>query len=428
MSWLLSQIFSIFFVQGEYVRALNATKLDRVFAKPFIGNLDGHREGITCFAKDPSSLSSLTSGAYDGEIREWDLPTQKCRRAFVAHEGYVRGICFVPTDVSESRQFLSCGDDKTIKLWNSAQPGILDAEIEEPVNTILSRSTITGISHNYVKPLFATCGEACSIWEHSRYEPLNTFKWGVDTLHTVSFNPIETTLLAACASDRSIIFYDSRESKPLRKIVITLRPNRLCWNPMAAFNFTVANEDYNLYTFDTRRLQNPIKIHKDHVNAVTDVDYSPTGREICSAGYDRTIRIFDVEAAHSREIYHTKRMQHVTCIGWSLDSKYIYSGSDEMNIRLWKAQASEKLGTLRPRERAKMQYNDALKEKFAAHPQIKRIARHRHVPKGVLNASKKHRIIRDKEIRKEHNRRTHSAAGTVPFVSEKTKHVLKEEK
>lgn len=179
---------------------------------------------------------------------------------------------------------------------------------------------------------------------------------------------------------------------------------------------------------DTRRLENPIKIHKDHVNAVTDVDYSPTGKEIVSASYDRTIRIYDVEAAHSREIYHTKRMQHVTCIGWSLDNKYIYSGSDEMNIRLWKAKASEKLGTLRPRERAKMEYSEALKEKFAAHPEIKRIAKHRHVPKGVLNASKKHRIIREKEVRKEHNRRVHSKPGTVPFVSEKTKHVLREDK
>lgn len=111
-----------------------------------------------------------------------------------------------------------------------------------------------------------------------------------------------------------------------------------------------------------------------------------------------------------------------------MDNKYIYSGSDEMNIRLWKSNASEKLGTVRPRERAKLQYQEALKEKFAAHPQIKRIAKHRHVPKGVLNATKKHRIIRDKEVRKDHNRRTHSAAGSVPFVSEKSKHVLKEEK
>lgn len=418
-----------FIFPGEYVRALNATKLDRVFAKPFVGNLAGHREGVTCFSKDPQSLSSLTSGAYDGEVREWDLVTQKCRRAFVAHEGYVRGIAYLPTALSATeKRFLTCGDDKTVKLWKSAPAGWDDTEIEEPIATMLSRNTLTDISHHQYDNIYATSGEVCSIWEHSRNEPLNTFKWGVDTMHAIAFNPIETSLLATCASDRSIIFYDRREAKPLRKIVMTLRANRLRWNPMAAFNFTVANEDYNLYTFDTRRLENPIKIHKDHVNAVTDVDYAPTGKEIVSSSYDRTIRIYDVEAAHSREVYHTKRMQHVTCIGWSLDNKYIYSGSDEMNIRLWKAYASEKLGAVRARERAKLEYNEALKEKFAAHPQIKRIARHRHVPKGVMNATKKHRIIRDKETRKEHNRRVHSAPGTVPFVAEKTKSVLREEK
>lgn len=373
-------------------------------------------------------MSSLTSGAYDGEVREWDLPRLKCIRSFVAHEGYVRGICYLPNENYDNKHFLTCGDDKTIKLWKSALSDELNPEADEPVSTVLSRTTLTDICHHRKSKIFATSGEVCSIWEHARNEPLNTFKWGVDTMHAITFNPIETSLLATCASDRSIIFYDMRESKPLRKIVLTMRSNRLCWNPMAAFNFTVANEDYNLYTFDTRRLQNPIKIHKGHVNAVTDVDYSPTGRELCSGSYDRTIRIFNVDAANSREIYHTKRMQHITSIGWSLDNKYIFSGSDEMNIRLWKSNASEKLGTVRPRERAKLQYNETLKEKFAAHPQIKRIARHRHVPKGILNATKKHRIIRDKEVRKEHNRRTHSKPGTVPFVSEKKKHVIKEEK
>lgn len=41
-------------------------------------------------------------------------------------------------------------------------------------------------------------------------------------------------------------------------------------------------------------------------------------------------------------------MQHVICVKWSADSKYILSGSDEMNIRLWKANASEKLGVVSP--------------------------------------------------------------------------------
>lgn len=40
-------------------------------------------------------------------------------------------------------------------------------------------------------------------------------------------------------------------------------------------------------------------------------------------------------------------MQHVICVKWTSDSKYIMCGSDEMNIRLWKANASEKLGVVR---------------------------------------------------------------------------------
>ena len=33
-------------------------------------------------------------------------------------------------------------------------------------------------------------------------------------------------------------------------------------------------------------------------------------------------------------------------VKWSLDNKYILSGSMEMNIRVWKARAAEKLGVV----------------------------------------------------------------------------------
>lgn len=43
-------------------------------------------------------------------------------------------------------------------------------------------------------------------------------------------------------------------------------------------------------------------IHKGHVRAVLDLDYSPTGEELVSAGYDKTIRIFNYETQRSREV------------------------------------------------------------------------------------------------------------------------------
>jgi WD repeat and SOF domain-containing protein 1 len=52
-----------------------------------------------------------------------------------------------------------------------------------------------------------------------------------------------------------------------------------------------------------------INVHKDHVSAVLTLDYSPTGREIVTGSYDKSIRIFGFDHGHSREVYHTKRMQ-----------------------------------------------------------------------------------------------------------------------
>ena len=76
-----------------------------------------------------------------------------------------------------------------------------------------------------------------------------------------------------------------------------------------------------------------VLVYRDHVAAVMDVEFSPTGEELVSASYDRTIRLWDRGTGHSRDIYHTKRMQRVFSATWTSDSKYVLSGSDDGNIR-----------------------------------------------------------------------------------------------
>jgi len=53
----------------EYKRALNATKLERVFAKPLVGDLKGHADGVTAIANSTFRLNHLLTAASDGEIR-----------------------------------------------------------------------------------------------------------------------------------------------------------------------------------------------------------------------------------------------------------------------------------------------------------------------------------------------------------------------
>ena len=104
-------------------------------------------------------------------------------------------------------------------------------------------------------------------------------------------------------------------------------------------NFVIGNENGNCYTFDMRKPDQAKMIHKDHISAVLDIDFAPTGREFVSASFDKTIRIFPINNGRSREIYHTKRMQQVNSIIYSMDSRLIISGSEDTNIRIWKSRA-----------------------------------------------------------------------------------------
>ena len=54
-------------------------------------------------------------------------------------------------------------------------------------------------------------------------------------------------------------------------------------------------EDYTLYTFDLRKLDRPVNVLMDHVGAVVDVDYSPTGKELVSGSYDKTVRLWSAD-------------------------------------------------------------------------------------------------------------------------------------
>ena len=99
----------------EYVRALNAHKLDRLFAKPFVGSLDGHIDSVYALAKHPTAISRMVSGSADGEIRVWNLQTRETVWKAKAHRGFVRGICASP---SRFGQIMSIGDDRAIRLWD----------------------------------------------------------------------------------------------------------------------------------------------------------------------------------------------------------------------------------------------------------------------------------------------------------------------
>mmetsp|Transcript_3709 Transcript_3709/g.10168 ORF Transcript_3709/g.10168 Transcript_3709/m.10168 type:complete len:462 (+) Transcript_3709:135-1520(+) len=421
----------------EYVRALNAVKLNRMFAKPFLCAMQGHRDGVYSIARHPTSLTTLVSGAGDGEIRIWNVASQTCASHAVVHSGIVRGLCFSPNGDS----VLTCSSDKTVKRWmlstlqdvgtedlSSSSRGQQEAAKAKAI--FLGQHAFLGVDHVRGKGevgSFVTCGAAVEVWDYHRSDPISTITWGTATTTSVACNPVETNVFASVGTDRNICLYDTRGQTAIRKVILKMKSNQISWNPMEAFNFTVANEDSKCYTFDIRKLSVARNIHKGHVDAVISLDYSPTGREFATGSYDKTIRIFSERGGQSRDVYHTKRMQRIFQVRYSGDSRFILSGSDDTNVRVWKANASEKLGVIAPREKAKLAYSHQLRERYKHVPEVGRIDRQRHVPKPILNASRLRVEMKESRRRKLRNVRAHSKPGAVPYEAERLHATVEEE-
>lgn len=413
----------------EYQRAVTGAKLERMFAKPLIGNLgNGHMDGITASACSRRALIPFLSGAADGQVKLWDLSARTQVAQLDGHTRQITGLSFT----CGGQHFYSSSDDGLVRCWSVAsEPDKETGGLSHgPVGTWKTSGSFKSLDHHWFEEKFVTASDdSVCIWSPDRSSPIQKYAdlWGSDdTVHYVRYNPAERDLVAVCTMDRGIGLFDSRVGSELRKTVLRMRSNCLEWNPMEPMNFVVGNEDYNAYLFDMRKLNQPVKIYKGHTSAVMSISWAPTGRDIVTGSYDRTIRIFPADKGVARDIYHAKRMQRVFTVNFTLDNKFIISGSDDTNLRIWKATASEKLGQQTTREEAAIQYRQSLVKKYAHMPEVARIARTRKLPKVIKKQTAIGQIQKEKAERKQNNRIKHSKPGTHKFESEKSKTVVKE--
>ena len=418
----------------EYIRALNAVKLDKVFSKPFLFSLNQPTDCIKVMAKNHKSLGEFASGGFDGQVIIWDLPTRRPIFNIKSPHNMIKGLTYS----NDGEDIISCGDDNMIHFYNKKNlfsqknafqtlhstsilensPDTFPREYKS-ITSYDANGFIESIDHSFNEKIFATSGENISIWNYERNTPLHKFKSCPDGYLRVKFNYVENNIILGTGYDRTITLFDLRTNNPLKQVTLRNKSACACWNPQEPFNFTVGNEDSNCYTFDMRNLDKIRMIHKDHILAVLDIDYSPTGKEFVTGSFDKTIRIFNNDEGYSRECYHDKRMQKVYSVMYSMDDKYVLSGSDDTNIRVWKAVANDSIKILNKREEDAKNYRKKLIEKYQYMPEIKRIKNQKHLPKYIINKKNELRIRKEAKKRKFKNKELNSKPGTLEYNPER---------
>jgi WD repeat and SOF domain-containing protein 1 len=103
----------------------------------------------------------------------------------------------------------------------------------------------------------------------------------------------------------------------------------------------------------------------------------------------------------------------------------VLSGSDDGNIRLWRSNASDRSGVKSARQRAKLEYDQSLVQRYSHMPEIRRIKRQRHVPKSIKKAREIKREELDAIKRRQENIRKHTKKDALkPRQNEREKVIL----
>ncbi|KAJ7231334.1 Sof1-like domain-containing protein [Mycena rebaudengoi] len=124
---------------------------------------------------------------------------------------------------------------------------------------------------------------------------------------------------------------------------------------------------------------------------------------------------------------HSHPSPSVSAALFTSDARFVLSGSDGGNVRLWKANASARLGVVAARERAAIEYRATLKERWKMDKEVGRVVRSRHVPRAVHQASSLKRTMLDAQRVKEERRRKHTRTGTEKPKAERKKLVVVEQ-
>lgn len=92
----------------------NTVKLWNPVTRKCIKTFQGHTNDVTCLTFSPDG-KKLFSGSADGTARVWHVQTEFCTKpqSKDVHANYVRTVLNL-----NAQLMASCGDDKTIKIWN----------------------------------------------------------------------------------------------------------------------------------------------------------------------------------------------------------------------------------------------------------------------------------------------------------------------